>query len=237
MDDRDPDLVLYGEDLLPDDERLYEAIDPSFGDKRPDDPDDPTTTPVYELDATVLEELDGALEGAGEGTDAIGAMKGFYEYLAVEQDTLTRLSHEIYDHAARKRRQGGDIAVAGCDRDRDDVDPGIDPGEGGLLRTEQDVAADLERANRERERAVAETAREYVEDTDGTVAMVVGDGRLGYTGLKNRLRFDDIDMAVQRSGQDHHRRREELAGLLYVHTMRSDEAGEASRMFAGLLED
>lgn len=254
----------HGEDPLPEGERLYEAvkpdvgerlagvyetvrdapedalyrlagIKPGFGDKRPDDPDELETTPVYELDGTVLERLAGAVERVAGENDDTDTMAEFYEYLAAEQDTLTRISHEIYDHAARRRRQGEDVAVAGCDIEREDID--LEPDEEGILAPAEEAVRKLERENRQREGAMAETAREYVETTDGTVAMVVGDGHLGYTGLENRLRFDDIDMEVERSNQDSHKRREQLAGLVYFRTMRSETSSEASDRFAGLLQE
>jgi hypothetical protein len=254
----------YDEDPLPEADRLYEAvepgigerlagayetvrdiperalyriagIEPGFGDEQPDGPDDLATTPVYAFDADVLERLAGAVEEMADENDDTKTMTEFYEYLAAEQDVLTRISHEIYDHAARRRRQGEDVAVAGCDIDRGDID--LEPDEEGVLGPAEEAARKLERANRQREGAMAETAREYVETTDGTVAMVVGDGHLGYTGLENRLRFDDIDMEVDRSGQDDHRRREQLAGLVYFRTMRSEASSEASERFAELLEE
>lgn len=258
-------LSEYGEDPLPDEEQLYEAvdtgigdrlsgayervrdtpqdvlyglagIDPGFGDERPDDPGHMETTPVYDFDAGVLERTAAAIADESGGNDAIEDMVDFYEYLAIEQDTLTRLSHEIYDHAAERRREGEDVVVAGCEIGREDIDLDIGP-DGGLLGPAQEAVSRLERENRQREAAMAETAREYVDEMEGVVAMVVGDGHLGYTGVENRLRFDDIDIEVNRSGQDDHRRREQLAGLVYFHTMRSEDAGEASERFADLLEE
>ncbi len=256
----------YGDDPLPDGEQLYEAvdpdvtdyleatyehireapraalyglagIDPGFGDEGPDDPDDLASTPVYDFDAGVLERLADTIDEVSDGDDTIEEMVEFYEYLAVEQDTLTRLSHEIYDHAAERRRRGEEVIVAGCDRDRAAIDIDIDSDQDGFLGPAQEAVSTLERETRQRESSMVETARNHIEQTDGTVAMIVGDGHLGYTGIESRLRFDDIDIEVHRSGQDNHRRREQLAGLVYFHTMRSETAGEASDRFAELLED